>query len=229
MKLEELTKAQVILLTLFVSFVTSIATGIVTVTLMDQAPPGITRTINRIVERTVETVVPGKPVIKEVSVIITEEDLIVKAIEDSQGTIVKVGDGAGFFVDGKNGLVVTATALVLPEPAQYAVKGTSDDLVVIGWTATSTKVLKLAEADPKVGQKVIAVTYLPEVLTGIVSSIFQADASSTPVLHTDIRTSVLGSPLLDLQGKLIGVYLSGGKALPVSVVKNILDNLNKKQ
>jgi hypothetical protein len=59
MDLEQLTKHQTLLLTLLVSFVTSIATGIVTVSLMDQAPEGVTRVINQIVERTVETVVPA--------------------------------------------------------------------------------------------------------------------------------------------------------------------------
>ena len=63
--IEGLNNTQIILLVLLVSFVTSIATGIVTVTLMDQAPPEITRTINRVVEHTVEKVVPGAPQIVE--------------------------------------------------------------------------------------------------------------------------------------------------------------------
>jgi S1-C subfamily serine protease len=95
MDIERLTKTQIILLTLLVSFVTSIATGIVTVTLMDQAPPAITQTINRVVERTIETVVPDKSqsasvITKEVTVVVKEEDLITDSIEKNSKSVVKI-------------------------------------------------------------------------------------------------------------------------------------------
>ena len=87
MDIEQLNKSQIILLTLLISFITSIATGIVTVTLMDQAPEGVSRTITHVVERTVEQVRPKETqvatVIKEVEVpvIVTEEELVLKAID----------------------------------------------------------------------------------------------------------------------------------------------------
>lgn len=56
MDLENLTKTQVILLTLMVSFVTSIATAIFTVSLVNQGPPPITNTINKVVERIIDPV-----------------------------------------------------------------------------------------------------------------------------------------------------------------------------
>ena len=58
MDIEELTKSQIVLLTLLVSFVTSIATGIVTVSLLDQAPPEVTQSVSRIIRETVENAVP---------------------------------------------------------------------------------------------------------------------------------------------------------------------------
>src|SRR3989344_9685665 len=57
MNMEELTKSQIVLLTLLVSFVTSIATGIVTVALIDQAPAGVTQTVSHIIRETVQSAV----------------------------------------------------------------------------------------------------------------------------------------------------------------------------
>lgn len=96
MEIEELTKSQIILLVLLVSFVTSIATGIVTVSLLAQAPPAITQTVNRVIERTVETVVPAENqtaaavVTKETTLVVKEDDLITQSITDSFGRVVRI-------------------------------------------------------------------------------------------------------------------------------------------
>src|SRR3989338_9731642 len=52
--MENMTKHQLVLLVLLVSFVTALVTGIVAVTLMDRAPQPITQTIQRVVERVVD-------------------------------------------------------------------------------------------------------------------------------------------------------------------------------
>ncbi len=84
MDIEELNRFQIILLTLLVSFVTSIATGIVTVTLLAQAPPAVTETINHVVERTIQTIVPSATSTKQTgttqTVIVKEDDLITGSI-----------------------------------------------------------------------------------------------------------------------------------------------------
>lgn len=93
MDIEHLTKTQIVLLTLLVSFVTSIATGIVTVSLMQQAPPVVAQTVNRIVERTVEKVVPAAQtaaVVREKTVVIKESDLIAEALKEVRPSIVQV-------------------------------------------------------------------------------------------------------------------------------------------
>ena len=92
--MEDLNKNQLILLTLLVSFVTSIATGIITVSLLQEAPPVVTQTINRVIERTIEQVVPesegGGTVTREVTVVVTEEDQVIDAISKNAKSVVRV-------------------------------------------------------------------------------------------------------------------------------------------
>ncbi len=121
MDIEQLTKAQIVLLVLLVSFVTSIATGIVTVTLLDQAPPAVTQTINRVVEHTVERVVPGigqKEVITK-TVVVNEGDLVAKSIEKNTSVLVRIFENtqSGAFlglgvIATQDGIVATDSTLV---------------------------------------------------------------------------------------------------------------------
>src|SRR3989338_8018073 len=97
MDIKDLNKAQLILLAILLSFVTSIATGIVTVTLMQQAPASVTVPINRIIQQTVEKIqqVEGKTTVN--TIVVKEEDLVVDAIAKNQSavfTITKDGTGS---------------------------------------------------------------------------------------------------------------------------------------
>lgn len=56
MEIQELNKKQLVLLTLLITFVVSIATGIITVSLMNQAPKSVPQTINNVIQRTIEKV-----------------------------------------------------------------------------------------------------------------------------------------------------------------------------
>ena len=123
MDIERLSKSQIVLLTLLVSFVTSIATGIVTVSLMEQAPPAFTQTVNRIVERTVEKVVPAgqaaSAVTTEKTVVVKESDLIVEAVKKMTPSLVQVYSnsseptflGLGIVIDESGGIVTDAAVL----------------------------------------------------------------------------------------------------------------------
>ena len=103
--MEDLTKTQIVLLTLLVSFITSIATGIITTSLLAEAPQGITQTIDRVVERTIERVSTapsgGGAIVKEVT-IVKEGDAIASSIESASKAIVRIkspvaGDGIEHF------------------------------------------------------------------------------------------------------------------------------------
>lgn len=95
MDMERLSKVQIVLLTLLISFVTSIATGIVTVSLMDQAPPSIAQTVNRVIEQTVQTVAPAGQtsatvVTQEKTVVVKESDLISQAVNKVTPSVVRI-------------------------------------------------------------------------------------------------------------------------------------------
>lgn len=145
MDIEELNKFQIILLTLLVSFVTSIATGIVTVSLMDQAPPVLTQTINKVVERTIETVVPKEiqqtaslVTTKETTVVVKEEDLITSSIDKNAGLFATLyhattaGPSVGqAFIIAKNGTLIVDRSLITEEKGYIAeVKGDTYELAV---------------------------------------------------------------------------------------------------
>src|SRR5262245_11306362 len=111
MDIKDLNKSQLLLLAVLLSFVTSIATGITTVTLMQQAPVSFTTPINRIIKQTVETITPGNTTVQ--TVVVKEEDLVVDAIaknkvsvfaishefENESGIITEGSVGAGFVVN----------------------------------------------------------------------------------------------------------------------------------
>jgi hypothetical protein len=100
MDIEHLTKSQIVLLSLLCTFVASIATGIVTVSLLAQAPPAVTQTVNHIIQRTVETVAPSTATtpattIKETTVVVKEDELLSTTITASFSKIGIVHQGIG--------------------------------------------------------------------------------------------------------------------------------------
>jgi S1-C subfamily serine protease len=119
--MEDLNKNQIVLLSILISFVTSIATGIMTTSLLQEAPIEVTRNINRIVEKTIETVTTPATIVtpgqKEVTtVIVKEEDLILDSINKNVNSIVRIeevdavsGDKTFYGI----GLVITKEGLIV--------------------------------------------------------------------------------------------------------------------
>ena len=119
MDIEQLSKSQIILLTILVSFVTSIATGIVTVSLMGQAPPSIAQSVNRIVERTVEKVIPAGQtastvITREKTVVVKESDLISEAVERSMPSVVRL------YLNNSDPMIFLGFGVVLDESGTIA-------------------------------------------------------------------------------------------------------------
>jgi S1-C subfamily serine protease len=136
--MENLTKQQIVLLTLLVSFVTSLATGIVTVSLMDQEPQGVTQTINRIVERTIEKVVEAPAqsasVITKETVVVSVDDMTVASVAKNSEAIIRLFTNSAFpganatssfvglgVVLSADGLAVTVADSIDPVNGDYEV------------------------------------------------------------------------------------------------------------
>jgi hypothetical protein len=243
--MEDLTKTQIVLLTLLVSFITSIATGIITTSLLAQAPQGVTQTIDRVVERTVERVAPATTggTVREVTVV-KEGDAIVGSVEAAIKSVVRINSPANtegvqnFYALG----VVVGKGLVLSDkrdvntggtytvvfsdgaslPAQFAAQSETGSLTLFRLIADDARVrnipiISLSKADPKLGQTVIAMEGRdrPVIAVGRVLSL---DRDSGVAL-TDIAgaSETQGGALLDLSGVLIGLKTSNADlTLPAS-------------
>ncbi len=123
--MEDLNKNQLVLLCLLISFVTSIASGIITTSLLREAPQNVTQTINRVVERTVETVAPQttntNTVTREVTVVVKEEDLVIDSIKKSRASLVRIvriptsGPSAGQQITQTVGVITKSDGTILTD------------------------------------------------------------------------------------------------------------------
>ena len=149
--MEDLTKTQIVLLTLLVSFISSIATGIVTVTLMDQAPSDVVKVFSRVIEHKVDPPVMTEAEKKsqaaeKETVIVKEEDLITESLAKNSKTLVRLyevsGDKKSFVglavIVHPDGTVVTDSSLI---DSATTYKGILFD--------GSEKLLSIVRYDPK--------------------------------------------------------------------------------
>jgi len=127
---DDLTRHQFILLVILVTFVVSLATTVSVVTLLEDKPSFIPTTVNRIVEKTVETIISGTSTPPEV---IREEDIIARVVQENLPSVVtilirsfeipseaKAVTGVGFVISDE-GHVVTDIA-ALPEQSSYFIE-----------------------------------------------------------------------------------------------------------
>ena len=130
--MEDLNRQQVILLTLFVTFVTSIATGIVTVSLMDQAPTGATNTVERVIERTVADATGNDTSSNTASAASASAqanptDIRARAVNIASNSLVRIAlqdpSGNGSSTVTGIGVIVSKKGLILTDKSAVAVFG----------------------------------------------------------------------------------------------------------
>lgn len=127
--MESLNKHQIILLALLVAFVSSIATGITVVSLLGQTAQPVVQTINRVVEKTIETITPsqtGAPKKENTTtVVVKDEDLTISAIDKNVKSIVRIfvtlADGTQSFI--ADGVIVSDKGYVITDKAALVQSG----------------------------------------------------------------------------------------------------------
>ena len=87
--MDNLTKNQLIMLVLLVSFVTSLVTGIVTVSLVNQAPAPFTQTINRVIEKMLP-IENNQQQAAPLPAPLNREESIIKVVKDVSSSVVSV-------------------------------------------------------------------------------------------------------------------------------------------
>lgn len=174
--MEYLTRSQIVLLTLFVSFVSSMATGVVVVTLMQQAPEPIRQTITNVIEKTIEKAVPTVVEKPGKTIVVKDEDLIVAAIERNTKSVVAFATtGAeGEALSAGVGVIVSGDGLVVTDKANFANGLLS---TTIGGTKYILEVVQNAKDGPLVLGKLVPVTPLA---TSTPPAIFSAATFGSP-------------------------------------------------
>ncbi|MHB1770124.1 MAG: hypothetical protein ACYCPH_03580 [Minisyncoccota bacterium] len=244
MNIEELSKSQLILLTILVNFVTSVATGILTVSLLDHAPAFVTQTVNRVVEHTIETVAQVAPAAAISAPAPSNQDLVTAALGADATRVVALYSATtgtstpalavGTYLPSARA-IVTAAQSALPKEVliefpdtTYAAASLSHEgngIMIYGF-ADATKLPKahapalIAASDLKLGETALAIGADGSAATGIVARV---DAKGVSTTLPDIGA---GSAVVDLSGNLIGISAGAapGLLIPTDTVTALLSS-----
>lgn len=225
--MDHLNKQQLILLALLISFVTSLATGIVTVSLMDQAPVSVARTITQVIQKTVASV-PTEATSAAVSIAVSDQ--VADATDKVIPSLVRMRDGDSGPVIGL-GLIVSKNGTVMADknvmdklniPQAVFGNNTSVPVTIIRFQmggdiaflapqrSISIELKPVSFGDvPRLGATAWSLTGTSTyaLSQGIVTQIDADSNGTTTVIHTSISVKNLlpGAPLFDADGRVIGI------------------------
>jgi hypothetical protein len=163
--MEDLNKTQIVLLTILISFVVSIATGIMTTALLNQAPVQLTNTVQQVVEKTIQSVTspatPSDPTggTKQVeTIVVNEDDSVTSAITKNTPSVVRIHAvsqdgtidnlyGMGIVVS-TDGIIVTDSQLTSPAMNYSALMSDGTKIPLVAMTAPKDAQVGFFKAKP---------------------------------------------------------------------------------
>ncbi len=243
MNIEDLTKTQLLLLTILVNFILSIATSVLVISMLDQSPAPITQTVQQIVDHTIETIstpiaspiAPSKPGPASQT---PEQQLTSAIAADGARTVLIYKDSTstpavafGVYLP-KSRAVATAAAATLPKEALIMfADGTSADasvskkgetVTIYGFSDTATlpqapAANPVALANLKQGETIIGLTQDRAAVTGIISKVDSTGIS------TNLTGIPAGAGVVDLSGAFIGLSAGNGTLFSTDNVMSLLE------
>ena len=246
MDIKDLNKSQLILLAVLLSFVTSIATGITTVTLMQQAPASFTVPVNRVIKQTVEKIqqVEGKTTVQ--TVVIKEEDLVVDAIAKNQSAVfavskdgfdlnggaIEIPAGRGFAVSSDG--IIVADAKLVPDKEIYYLKNDSGKFKAdfVSTDKAGFSFLKVGAPLDEKNKLALTVPVLGDLdkmkvgqkILVLGNSIFSFIFEGNKNIYINVTKSNAGGLVMNLDGEALGMAIFSDTASFVSI-KSIADAL----
>ncbi|KND50800.1 MAG: hypothetical protein AB202_00125 [Parcubacteria bacterium C7867-007] len=246
MDIEDLTKTQLLMLTILVNFILSIATGVLVISMLDQSPAPITQTVQQIVDHTIETI--SAPIS---SPIVINKPAPATPTQEQQLTAAVAADGARTVLIHKNststpaiafGLylpksraVATSAGVPLPKEvliafadgsaAEASLSKQGTGITIYGFADDATlpeapAANPVAAADLKQGQTVVALTKDRAAITGIISKV---DASG---ITTTLTSVPAGAGVVDLSGNVIGIGSPSGILYPTDRIMALLESVS---